>query len=262
MKTKQPKYTEVTISCFRSLTILAVSLCGMFGGVPVQAQTTVLVDPAKSWAGFMNVFNLPADGGAYQFSSGWGAADLRAAFSDDLLTLRPCTNVSNPTNAYWVKPDGSGNKQMEASWYVDTATLVNSNITFSGNVVDDTLDTNYTCRAFIKVFVSDYSSVLQQVFAPLTNGNQFFSVNLAATNAGAAHVQYGFVTLGRNAPFTNSPDSTGYITIRTNAIDPANALANAGFENGLVSWTAYGNGGNIESQGNWSSCVLGSFPIA
>jgi hypothetical protein len=221
-------------------------------GVAVQgiSQTQVLVDPAQSWSGYMNVFALPADGGGFQFGGSWGAGDLRAAFSAHLLTLRPCTNVSNPSDGYWVKPDGSGNKQMEANWYVDTASLVGSNVTFSGNVVAYTLTTNYTCRAFIKVFPSDYSSVLQTVYAPLTNANSFFSVNLTATNAGAAHVQYGFVTLGRNAPWTNAPDADGYITIRTNALDPKNALANPGFENGLTSWTSYGNGGNIELTGN------------
>ena len=214
------------------------------------SQTQVFTDPAQAWGGYMNVFALPADGGGYQFGGGWGAGDLRAAFSGDLLTLRPCTNVSNPADGYWVKPDGSGNKQMEASWYVDTASLVGSNVTFSGNVVDRTLSSNYTCRAFIKVFPGDYSSVLQAVYAPLANGNSFFSVSLSATNAGAAHVQYGFVTLGRNAPWTNSPDSDGSITIRTNAANPKNALVNPGFENSLSGWTAYGNGGNIELAGN------------
>ena len=246
-----PRLTEIMKTPFRILLLLSLTLCALLGGaVRGNSQTQVVVDPAKSWAGFMNVFSLPADGGGYQFGSGWGGADLRAAFSADLLTLRSCTNVSNPSDAYWVKPDGSGNKQMEANWDVDSATLVGSNVTFSGNVVDYTLSSNYTCRAFIKVFPSDYSSVLQQVYAPLTNGNSFFTLNLTANAVGAAHVQYGFVTLGRNAPWTNSPDSGGYITIRTNAVDPKNALANPGFENGLVSWSSYGNGGNIELTGN------------
>src|SRR3989442_12520790 len=84
-------------------------LCTLLAGLlPAFSQSQVLVDPSKAWAGFMNVFSLPADGGGYQFGSGWGAVDLRAAFSGDLLTLRSCTNVSNPTTTYWVKPDGSG----------------------------------------------------------------------------------------------------------------------------------------------------------
>jgi len=220
------------------------------GSLPGFSQTQVFTDPAKSWAGFMNVFSLPADGGGYQFGSGWGAADLRAAFSGDLLTLRPCTNVSNPTDAYWVKPNGSGNKQMQANWYVDTASLLNSNIVFSGNVVDYRLTSNYVCQAFIKVFNASYSSTLQAALVTLTNGNTAFSLTLNATNAGAAHVQYGFITTGPNAPRGSTPDSDGYITIRTNAPDAANSLVNPGFESGLANWTPYGNGGNIEAAGN------------
>src|ERR1700704_5276568 len=195
----------------KSLTTCLMLGAVIAGSLPGFSQTQVFTDPAKSWAGFMNVFSLPADGGGYQFGSGWGAADLRAAFSGDLLTLRPCTNVSNPTDAYWVKPNGSGNKQMQANWYVDTASLLNSNIVFSGNVVDYRLTSNYVCQAFIKVFNASYSSTLQAALVTLTNGNSFFSLNLNATNAGGAHVQYGFITTGPNAPRGSTPDSDGYI---------------------------------------------------
>ena len=33
---------------------------------------TVTVDPGASWLGYMNVSDLPANGGAFQFGSGWG----------------------------------------------------------------------------------------------------------------------------------------------------------------------------------------------
>src|ERR1035437_6308865 len=228
----------------KSVTLLFIACAVLIGAVTVQAQSTALVDPSKGFSGYMNVFDL---GNNYQWGSGWGANDLRATYVADVLQLQACTNVSNPTDAYWVNPDGSGNKKMEANWDVDTASLVGSNVTFSGNVVDYTLTTNYLCRAFIKVYPADYSSVLQTVYAPLTNANLFFSLNLTANAVGAAHVQYGFVTYGPNAPWTNGPDSAGYITIRTNHLDPLNALVNPSFEDGLASWTAYGNGGNIET---------------
>lgn len=223
-----------------------LTVVALFGFISAYA-TEVYTDPAKSWGGYMNVFDL---GNGYLWGSGWGAADLRAGFTADLLTLRPCTNVSNPSDAYWVNPDGSGAKKMSANYFVDTTSLVGSNVTFCGNVVDYTLTTNYTCQAFIKVFNASYSSVLQEVYAPITNGNRYFSINLNATAAGAAHVQYGFVTYGLNAPWTNSPDSTGLVSIRTNTYNPKNALVNPGFESGLAGWTSYGNGGNIEDAGN------------
>src|SRR4051794_8531409 len=102
----------------KKLLLASLTACTIFGAaVQGYSQSQVLVDPSKGWGGFMNVFALPADGGGYQFGGGWGAVDLRASFSGGLLTLRPCTNVSNPADGYWVKPDGTGNKQMEASWY-------------------------------------------------------------------------------------------------------------------------------------------------
>ncbi len=217
------------------------------GATTARAQVPVLVDPAQAWQGYMNVFALPANGNGYQFGGPWGAADLRAGFANDLLKLQACTNVSNPTDSYWTNPDGSGAKQMQANWYVDTAALVGSNVVFSGNVVDYSLTADQNCQAFIKVFNSGYG-LLQQAYANLTNGNQFFSVNLTANSAGAAHVQYGFLTTAPNAPITPNAESTAAVTIRTNAVDPKNVLVNPGFEQGLTGWTAYGAGGNLESQ--------------
>ncbi|HSY17912.1 MAG TPA: immunoglobulin domain-containing protein [Candidatus Acidoferrales bacterium] len=228
---------------------------------PAQAGTTVLVDPAIIQTGFMNVFAAPGTG--YQFGSGWAGTDLRALYSDPaLLTLLTCTNVSAPGNSYWVNADGTGGKWMDASWYQQADNLLSSNITFSGNVVSYSFPTNYTCSAFIKVFNSSFT-VLQSAVIPLTNGqtylsdtgnvfvagNSFFSLNLTATNAGAAHVQYGFETTGPNAPLTNNPD-TYFAVIRTASLDSTNALTNPGFESGLTGWTAYGNGNVTENSGN------------
>jgi hypothetical protein len=242
-----------------------MTMFGVLAGVPQgKAQTTVLVDPAIITTGYMNVFALPANGGGYQFGSGWGASDLRATYAGSLLTLRPCTNVSNPTDTYWVKPDGTGNKQMDANWYHQADNLLGSNITFSGNVVSYAMPSNYTCTAFIKVFNANFSTVLQQATQQLTNGqtyldvtgsnaffagNSFFKLNVVATNPAAAHIQYGFESIGPNAPATNNPD-TSFLSIRTASLDPTNALVNPGFEAGLSGWTTYGNGGNIETTGN------------
>ena len=230
----------------RSVALLFVACALLIGAMTVRSQSAVLVDPAQPFVGYLNAFALPADGGGYQFGSAWAAGDLRATYSGDFLKLQSCTNVSNPTDAYWTKPDGTGNKQIDASWYVQNDGLLSSNITYSGNVVNYALTSNYVCQAFIKVFNSSFS-VIQSSVQTLTNGNSFFSLNLTASAAGGAHVQYGFETVGRNAPWTNCPDSDGFITIRTNHVDPLNALVNPSFENGLASWTTYGNGGNIET---------------
>src|SRR5262249_24386526 len=91
----------------------------LFGVSPGHAQILVKVDTTKPWVGFMNVFELPSNGGAYVFGSVWGTKDLSAYFTGtSTLTLTRNTNVYNATNTFWVQPEGSGNKNMEANFYV------------------------------------------------------------------------------------------------------------------------------------------------
>ena len=71
----------------------------------VNADTTVTVDPAATWNGFMNVFELPSNGGGYVFGSGWGTADLTATFSGPVLTLGP--NSVNDTSTFWYQGGGA-----------------------------------------------------------------------------------------------------------------------------------------------------------
>ncbi|HZT22901.1 MAG TPA: hypothetical protein VFB55_08335 [Verrucomicrobiae bacterium] len=212
----------------------------------LRAQTLAQVDPAKSWQGYMNVFNLPADGGGYQFGSAWGAGDLRATFVGGTnLVLQPCTNVWETTNTYWVKADGvSPNKNMDASFYVQDDTLVGQNLTFVGTCLSNTLTGDYSSQAFIKIFDGGYN-LLASVTTNLIAG-QFFSITLAAV-AGAVHVQYGFETVGPDAnPAT--ADSLGQVVIAvpvgvTVVTDPAKFWA------GYMAWapvdpgSAYGGYG-------------------
>ncbi len=48
---------------------------------------TVTVAGSDPYVGYMNVFNLPGDGGAYQFGSVWGTADLCASFTGNDLRV-------------------------------------------------------------------------------------------------------------------------------------------------------------------------------
>jgi len=247
----------------KPVALLTLALAAsVFGARPAGASVvTALVDPNMITNGFMNVFAAPNTG--YQFGSSWAGKDLRAIYSDpSTLTLLTCTNVTDPTISYWTNPDGSGAKWMDASWYQQADNLVGQSVTFSGNVVSNTLPAGYNCSAFIKVFNSSFS-VVQSVSVPLTNGqtylsatgnlfvcgNSAFNLNLTANAAGAAHVQYGFETTGPNAAITNNPDAY-YAIIRTAFVDTTNALVNPGFESGLTGWTSYGNGNVTETSAN------------
>jgi len=177
----------------KSSLLAAISLATL---AVARANTTVDVDPAAPWIGFMNVFNLQADGGAYQFGNAWGTADLRASFGPTALTLSPCTNVWETTDTYWVKADKvSPNKNMDANMYVQNDALAGQTLTFNGQTIANTLVSPYTCVAFIKDFVPNYSSSTS-VTAPLVGGNAF-SLTLATTPGD--HIQYGFETIGPDA---------------------------------------------------------------
>ncbi len=188
----------------------------LIGPVAAQSQTTnVYVDPSQTWVGYMNVFDLPANGGAFEFGQPWGTADLPASFNGSLLTLGPNVNTYAAGNTYWTNPDGSGNKTCDASFYVQNDALAGDTITFSGYCNSNTLVSPYTSVAFIKDFAPDYSSSVP-ITASLVTG-QTFSITLA-TSAGD-HIQYGFETIGPDAnPATVA--SLGSVVVSSNAVVP------------------------------------------
>ena len=107
-------------SALRGLVLGALVACAVSAGT-VRADVLVTVDPAAITNGYMNVFNLPADGGGYQFGSGWGIADLTASYSGSIVTLGPNT-IGDP-NGYWYigggMPGSPGNKIMSVSTVID-----------------------------------------------------------------------------------------------------------------------------------------------
>ncbi|MEX0611018.1 MAG: PEP-CTERM sorting domain-containing protein [Pirellulales bacterium] len=186
-----------------TLTLAVIGCAMLCAAVRADAQVTVTVDPGASWLGFMNVSNLPEDGGAYQFGSPWGTADLVATFSGPVLTLSPNT-IGDPAE-YWYKggggPGAQGNKIMEANMYIEvTGPLSGTTVTFTGEVLSNSLTAAHTSVAFIKDFAPDYSSSVN-VTVPLTSG--VFSISLPTIADPARHVQYGFATTGPNVWITD-----------------------------------------------------------
>ena len=182
-------------SFLRNLLSISLATGAVFSCASSSQAIDVTVDPAQTWVGFMNVTALPADGGAYMFGSSWGTADLRASFSGATLTLAPNINCYNAGDAYWAKPDGSPNRNMDAVMYVQNDALAGDTVVFSGLALANTLVSPYTCVAFVKEFAADYSSSTG-VTIPLVGGSPF-SISFATIAGG--HVQYGFETIGPDA---------------------------------------------------------------
>jgi hypothetical protein len=230
------------------------------GAVKSQAQALVTVDPNQPWVGYMNVFLLPSDGSSYLFGNTYGTADLRAVFGSTNLTLSPCTNVWETTDTAYVKSDGiTPADMMDANFYVQDDTLLNTNVVFVGSCVSNTLTQNpepltgasYTCTAFIKIFDGGYA-LIGSATTNLIAG-QSFSINLNTT--GATHVQYGFETFGPDANPTNT--TLGNVVVKVSAtsatvtVDPGQA------------WVGYmnvtdlpANGGGPEYNSVWGTADL------
>ena len=175
--------------------------------IPANANTTVF-DANATWNGYMNVFELPENGGGYVFGQPWGVPELSAIFTPSInnVKLLPNTNTyaENPTDGFWVnQTTGAGNKNMEAITFIEPGAGANDNdLAFGGNVVGNTLDAAYTAKYFIKALDPNNG------FADVFNGSKTFDLPASGTfsvSATAAElpagliVQYGFVMVGPNA---------------------------------------------------------------
>ena len=190
----------------KTLILASVLLLGAVQGL----SATITPDPGQPWIGYMNVFEIPQNGGGYVFGSGWGTADLCAVWSGSVLTLSPNT-IGDP-NPFWYTPAGGpgavGNKFMDANMYVETTGVHSGEtVTFTGAVLSDSLlfshdalGNGWTSVAFIKDFAPDYSSY-NIASAPLVNG--IFSVSMATIADPTRHVQWGFETIGPDVWITD-----------------------------------------------------------
>jgi hypothetical protein len=182
------------------LKALVLALAGALAWSQVASAVVVNVDPVQAnYVGFMNVFELPSNGGGFVFNSTWGVPDLKATFSPTDITLQAA--FVNDTSSFWYTPSGqpgaTGNKAMDANLYQETTGVyTGQSITFTGTVLSNTLVNTYTSVAFIKDFAPDYSSNVG-VTVPLTPG--VFSITLNAINDPARHIQIGFETKGPDA---------------------------------------------------------------
>ncbi len=209
--------------------LIAMLFVGCLGGVLAPracADVTVSVDPGAAWLGYMNVSELPANGGGFVFGSPWGTVDLVATFDGPVLKLSP--NVIADPNIFWYQdptmsgnqnpggPGAPGNKIMEANMYVEnSAELVGEILTFEGTVLSNSFTTAHSTIAFIKDFASDYSS-FNITTVPLTSPGDF-SITLATDPTPGRHVQYGFATTGVNV-WSTDVAPFGFMEVTGNSV--------------------------------------------
>lgn len=181
---------------------IAVASVVLGACVNLHAQTVTfssssLTDGYMSWSPTANtIANFPGDGGSG--SSGWGLSDLPATFSGNTLTLSPNVNTYAPGNTYWVNPDGSGANQMDGAIYNETTgTYVGASVTFTFDVLANTLVSGYSADAFVKDFGPGYAYNGEQT-VNLTPGVDSVTYAMTGSNPGEI-VQFGFELIGPDA---------------------------------------------------------------
>jgi len=185
--------------------VMALFVFGAFllGGLRGQAATAnvyITTNTIPKLLGYMNWYtnltdwtnNMRIDGSA------WGWRDLPAIFNTNngTVTLSPNTSTYDAANPYWVNPDGTGAKVMEANFYAQDDSLAGSNIVFQGNCWTNSFTNGYFTRAFIKMFNPTYSQFLF-AYSNVVSGQPFRLALIGNTNY--PHVQWGYLTVGRNA---------------------------------------------------------------
>lgn len=190
---------------------------GLLCSSSALAVTVGVPDSTASWNGFMNVFELPANGGGFIFASGWGVADLNTSFDNAGHTLTLSPNTIGDPNPFWYTPSGgpgaAGNKSMEANLYIqsDDGSLSGQTLTFEGLVLSSTYTSAHVAKVFIRDFAPDFSS-FNEAIVPIGAGP--FSISLNTLAGAGRHVQYGFQSKGVNVWFTDVAPF-GNVTIAT-----------------------------------------------
>lgn len=186
--------------------MLLTALFAMIG--IANADVTVVVgDNSAPWMGWMNVSELPVNGGGYLWGSGWGIPDLCASFDDGANTLTLSPNTIGDPAEYWYigggAPGNPGNKMMEANLYVedDSLNVAGSTLTFEGEILSNTFTDAHSTRIFVSEFAADYSSRVDSFFDVVAPGA--FSVSLTTSGTAGNHIQYGFQTKGENVWVTD-----------------------------------------------------------
>ena len=165
----------------------------------------VTADPNNAWGGYMEVFEVNADGsaGGFVFGQPWGVEDLQTVLQPDVpnMILYPNFNAYNADDPFWSNGE-MGNKIMRATTQVESWDMYNgADLTFTGSVAEHTLE-GYETVYFIKCLDPDagWSDMLEGAYVlPLPDSGEF-SVSVSGDLLPAGKlVQFGFSVIGLNA---------------------------------------------------------------
>jgi MYXO-CTERM domain-containing protein len=209
--------------------VKVAAVVALLSASAAQAVVVGVDGSSAPWLGFMNVYNLPSAGGAFQFASGWGVPDLRATFNDPAQEVSMLPNTIGDANPYWYigggAPGAAGNKIMEANLFQQRSdgSLSGTTVTFNGFVTANTLTSAHEARIFIRDFAPDFSSFNETIISAPASGA--FSLSLNTLPGAGRNVQWGMQLKGVNVWFT---DTAPFGSITYSSVPGPGALALAG----------------------------------
>lgn len=185
--------------------------------------------------GFMNVSELPGNGGAFVFGSGWAVPDLISLVNTSANTTTLLPNRVNDSDPFWQTGNLDGNKIMDANHFIADDNLLGGTFTFNGNVQSNTLNNSgftssndFTVTAFIKVFNVDFSAVLASDTVDLRTTSGDFTLTMDTSDTVTfppdSHIQYGFQFIGPNINNDASFDAA-YANLGSIVVGPNTTLS-------------------------------------
>lgn len=145
--------------------------------------------------------------------------------TNDVVTLQPDTYVydgaTNSMNPAYINANGSSAAYLEQDYYIQNDGLAGDTITFAGYCASNSLNTNYTARAWIKDGSPDWS-VEHRYDATLVAGKPY---NVTITSPAGDHIQFGFGLWGPDNSATN-PVTQG--SVMATVYSPISSISRSG----------------------------------
>ena len=157
------------------------------------------VNPAESWNGYVNAFELDNT----TFATGFGEDPLtgRGTFSGATLSMQPNTRLYDDViaDAFWVDQiTFEANKIIEFNMYQEVSATIGDTVTFDFETIANNVPAGYTAIGFIKVldgFASWATTQFEQV--DLVAGNTgHLELTVADAGSGSEILQAGFALRG------------------------------------------------------------------
>ncbi len=182
----------------------AVLLClGTAAAQTAIAQTTIQVDTRLPWDAWLNAYEISTPGAPPVVARPWPVWDVKADFFENVISLSPTTTIAQDFwwDSNWIKPDGTGTRDIQTILDYTRDDLGGQTVTFAGHCLANTLIPGQYAYAYVMDATADWS-ILTTSTVPLVAGQPF---TVSQTIQPGHHMQLGFGMVGPTIPLNVNP---------------------------------------------------------